>query len=123
MIACCRKSSVKILLVIIVLVEASMGIDPCSPWVVNFQTLKCYRVFCERRSQPEAEKICQEYGGHLATICSKEVNDFAARMSTFQFVCISKKRDKSTNSLTLFLRSGSSGIVGSFGCRFGLHCA
>ncbi|XGW26828.1 hypothetical protein V3C99_007424 [Haemonchus contortus] len=77
------KSSVKILLVIIVLVEASMGIEPCSPWVVNFETLKCYRVFCERRSQYEAEKVCQENNGHLATICSKKMNDFAALMAYF----------------------------------------
>ncbi|XGW26827.1 hypothetical protein V3C99_007423 [Haemonchus contortus] len=77
------KSSVKILLVTIVLVEASTRIDPCSPWVVNFRTMKCYRVFCVPQTQQEAEAVCRIYGGHLATICNQDVDDFAALMGYF----------------------------------------
>ncbi|XGW26830.1 hypothetical protein V3C99_007425 [Haemonchus contortus] len=67
-----------------------MGIDPCSPWVVNFRIRKCYRVFCEHKTQPEAEVICRKYNSHLTTICHCKVNAFLGNMSTFQIVSISK---------------------------------
>ncbi|VDO36715.1 unnamed protein product [Haemonchus placei] len=51
---------------------------PCSPWIWNVETEKCYRKFCDIVHAVEGEKICKKYNGHLVTICSEEENKFVA---------------------------------------------
>ncbi|XGW01685.1 hypothetical protein V3C99_014086 [Haemonchus contortus] len=52
--------------------------EPCSPWMWNVETEKCYRKFCDEKTPPEAEKTCQKFNGHMITICSEEENKFVA---------------------------------------------
>ncbi|XGW01801.1 hypothetical protein V3C99_014135 [Haemonchus contortus] len=57
------------------------GEEPCSPWIWNVETEKCYRKFCDNSTAENAEKICKKFGGHLATICSEEENTFATDLA------------------------------------------
>ncbi|WKY06620.1 hypothetical protein Q1695_006644 [Nippostrongylus brasiliensis] len=50
-------------------------------WTYLPKTQKIYQVFIEEITQPEAKRRCQEKGGQLATIHSKEENDLLYSLS------------------------------------------
>ncbi|KAK5975997.1 C-type lectin domain containing protein [Trichostrongylus colubriformis] len=54
--------------------------DPCTPWIYNIESKKCYRKYCDKRKYEDAQKVCQQQGGNLVTICSEAENNFAALM-------------------------------------------
>ncbi|VDO78187.1 unnamed protein product [Haemonchus placei] len=77
--------------------------SPCSPWIWNVETEKCYRKFCDKKTAEEAEKSCQKLNGHMVTICSEEENTFVAGLglhsvpedNILKWMWIGIKRDSS----------------------------
>uniref|UniRef100_A0A0N4WER9 C-type lectin domain-containing protein n=1 Tax=Haemonchus placei TaxID=6290 RepID=A0A0N4WER9_HAEPC len=72
----------RIIITVLILTKVIVwGEEPCSPWIWNIETEKCYVKFCDLLKPDEAEKICKKYNGQLLTICSEEENKFVADLA------------------------------------------
>ncbi|KAK5976946.1 C-type lectin [Trichostrongylus colubriformis] len=54
--------------------------EPCTPWIYRIESHKCYRKYCDDRTPEDAQKVCEQQGGNLVTICDEAENDFVSMM-------------------------------------------
>ncbi|KAK5966959.1 C-type lectin domain-containing protein [Trichostrongylus colubriformis] len=54
--------------------------QPCTPWLYNIEFQKCYRKYCDERNPEDSQKVCQQHGGNLVTICSEAEGEFVGTL-------------------------------------------
>ncbi|KAK5964179.1 C-type lectin domain-containing protein [Trichostrongylus colubriformis] len=55
--------------------------EPCTPWIYHLEFQKCYRKYCDVRKFEDAQKVCQQQGGNLVTVCNEAENNFVGFMA------------------------------------------